>query len=298
MMLGINNPQFDESIKNVPSDDSYPMISALFSKNKLIGVNALSLTVLDLINKGQIKCDIDLDESYDVGRKLTPQDMEVIKKITLRISNNGELKTSETRAINLLKNMNKNKKFNLKSMAKQSNITSIANKFEKDFNDFVEALKVENGFDGKNYKNLLKDAKLTGKGKALKKEWKDFQTYLKSKDWTEKYPPESDLENAVQIIYGACFGIEKEALDIRENNSSLTDFIDKDGFKLLNIIFNNALLNVSEKRKGDGIFYGVNDKYTFPGGGNNCFLNPSFVLTIVSSLYNSLLLSKVNSTKS
>ena len=37
--------------------------------------------------------------------------------------------------------------------------------------------------------------------------------------------------------------------------------------KLLNIIFNNALLNVTEKRKGNGIFYGVNDKYTIPGGG-------------------------------
>jgi hypothetical protein len=24
---------------------------------------------------------------------------------------------------------------------------------------------------------------------------------------------------------------------------------------------------VSEKRRGDGIFYGVNDKYTIPGGG-------------------------------
>ena len=35
----------------------------------------------------------------------------------------------------------------------------------------------------------------------------------------------------------------------------------------LNIIFNNALLNVTEKRKGNGIFYGVNDKYTIPGGG-------------------------------
>ena len=74
-MLGINNHKFDESIRNVPSDDSYPMVSALFSKNKLIGVNALSLTVLDLINKGQIKCDIELDDSYDVGKKLTPQDI-------------------------------------------------------------------------------------------------------------------------------------------------------------------------------------------------------------------------------
>ncbi len=266
-MLGINNHKFDESIRNVPSDDSYPMVSALFSKNKLIGVNALSLTVLDLINKGQIKCDIEFDDSYDVGKKLTPQDMEVMKKITLRISNSGELKTSETRTINLLKNMNKNKKFNLKSMAKQSNISSIANKFEKDFNDFVEALKIENGFDGENYKDILKDSKLTGKGKELKKEWKNFQTYLKSKDLTEKYPPESDLENSAQVIYGACFGIEKDALNIRENNSSLTDFIDKDGYKLLNFIFNNALLNVTEKRKGDGIFYGVNDKYTIPGGG-------------------------------
>ena len=84
---------------------------------------------------------------------------------------------------------------------------------------------------------------------------------------TEKYPPESDLENSIQVLYASCFGIEKDALRARENNSSLTDFIDKDGYKLLNIIFNNALLNVTEKRKGDGIFYGVNDKYTIPGGG-------------------------------
>ena len=60
--------------------------------------------------------------------------------------------------------------------------------------------------------------------------------------------------------------IEKGALEIRENDTPLSDFIDKDGYKLLNIIFNNALLNVSEKRKGNGIFYGVNDKYTIPGG--------------------------------
>jgi hypothetical protein len=83
---------------------------------------------------------------------------------------------------------------------------------------------------------------------------------------SEKYPPQSSEENSMQILYGACFDIEKDALKIRENNTPLTDFIDKDGYKLLNIIFNNALLNVSEKRKGDGIFYGVNDKYTIPGG--------------------------------
>ena len=56
-------------------------------------------------------------------------------------------------------------------------------------------------------------------------------------------------------------------LKIRGNNTPLTDFIYKNGYKLSNIIFNNALLNVTEKRKGDGIFYGVNDKYTIPGGG-------------------------------
>ena len=56
--------------------------------------------------------------------------MEVMKQITLRIANKGELKTSESLAINLLKNMNKNKKFNLKSMAKQSKINDISNKFE------------------------------------------------------------------------------------------------------------------------------------------------------------------------
>ncbi len=266
-MLGLNNKsQGDENIKNIPSDDSYPMISTLFTKNNQISVNALSLTILDLINKGQIKCEIDLDDSYEVGKKLTPDDMEVMKKITLRIANKGEIKTSETSAINLLKNMNKNKKFNLKAMAKQSNNTSVANKFEKDLNDYVNAIKNENDYDGKNYKDILENGKLTGKGKEIKKEWKNFQDYLKSKDLTEKYPPQSVEENSMQIIYGACFDIEKDALKIRENNTPLTDFIDKDGYKLLNIIFNNALLNVSEKRKGDGIFYGVNDKYTIPGG--------------------------------
>ena len=266
-MLGLNKNQYDESIKNPPSEDSCPMISILFSKDNGIGVNALSLTILDLINNNQIKCDIDFDDSYEVGKKLTPEDMEVMKKITLRIANKGELKTSETSAIKLLKNMNKNKKFNLKAMAKQTNNTSVANKFENDFNDFIKALKNENEYDGENYNDILKNAKLTSEGKKIKKEWKGFQDYLKSKDLTEKYPPESAEENSMQILYASCFGIEKDALNIRENNTPLTDFIDKDGYKLLNIIFNNALLNVSEKRKGDGIFYGVNDKYTIPGGG-------------------------------
>ena len=267
-MLSLSNKnQYSENIKNPPSDDSCPMVSILFSKNNKIGVSELSLTVLDLINKGQIKCDMDLEDSYEVGKKLTPQDMEIMKKITLRIANKGEIKTSETFAINLLKNMNKNKKFNLKAMAKQSNITSIANKFEEDLNEFIKALKNENGYDGENYKDILDNGKLTSKGKEVKKEWNDFQVYLKSESLTEKYPPGSVDENSMQILYASCFDIEKNALDIRENNTALTDFIDKDGYKLLNIIFNNALLNVSEKRKGDGIFYGVNDKYTIPGGG-------------------------------
>ena len=266
-MLGFNNNHYDENIKNPPSNDSYPMILLLFAKNNNIGVNALSLTILDLINKEQIKCDIDMDDSYEVGKKLTSEDMEVMKKIILRIANKGELKTSETQAIKLLKNLNKNKKFNLKFMAKQTNNSSIANKFEKDFNDFVKAVKNENEYDDENYRDILENGKLTSKGKEIKKEWKDFQVYLKSKDLTEKYPPESDLENSTQILYGACFDIEKDVLSIRENNTPLTDFIDKVVYKLLNIIFNNALLNVTEKRKGDGIFYGVNDKYTIPGGG-------------------------------
>ena len=75
------------------------------------------------------------------------------------------------------------------------------------------------------------------------------------------------MENSSQIIYAACFNIEKDALELRENNSELCDFIDKDGYKLLNMIFDNALSNVNEKSKGTGIFYGVNDKYTIPGGG-------------------------------
>ena len=266
-MLGLSNKNTENgNIKNIPSEDSYPMISILFTKNNAIGANALSLTILDLINQDQIKCDIDFDDSYEVGKKLTPKDMEIMKKITLRIANKGELKTSETYAINLLKNMNKNKKFNLKSMAKQSNNSSIANKFEKDLAEYVKAIKNENDYDGKNYRDILNDGKLTSKGNDLKMEWTHFQDYLKSKDLTKKYPPQSVEENSMQIIYGACFDIEKDALKIRENNTALTDFIDKDGYKLLNIIFNNALLNVTEKRKGDGIFYGANDKYTIPGG--------------------------------
>lgn len=266
-MLGLNGNQYDENIRNPPSDDTCHMVSVLFAKNNNVEVNLLSLTVLDLIGNNQIKIDIDMEDSYAVGKKLTPQDMEVMKKITLRIANEGELKTSETLAIKLLKNMNKNKKFNLKSMAKQSNKTSVANKFENDFSDFLKALENENGYDGENYKDLLHNSKLTSTGKELKKEWKNFQNYLKSKDLTAKYPPESVEENSMQILYAACFDLEKDALLLRENNAPLTDFIDKDGYKLLNIIFNNALLNVSKKSKGDGIFYGVNDKYTIPGGG-------------------------------
>ncbi len=53
-MLGLNKNQYGEAIKNIPSDDSYPMISILFTKNG-VSVNALSLTILDLINKDQIK---------------------------------------------------------------------------------------------------------------------------------------------------------------------------------------------------------------------------------------------------
>ena len=85
-MLGLNKTQYDETIRNVPSDDSYPMVAILFSKNNGIGVNALSLTVLDLINNDQIKCDIDLEDSYEVGNKLAPNDMEVLKKLGLNVT--------------------------------------------------------------------------------------------------------------------------------------------------------------------------------------------------------------------
>ena len=267
MMLGLNKNFDDENIKNPPTDDSFLIINTLFENKNKISVNILSITILDLINQGQIKTEIELDGSYSVGKKLTPEDMEVMKNITLRIANKGELKTSETVAIKLLKTMNKNKKFNLKQMAKQSNNSSIANKFEKDFLDFVKAFKNENDFDGENYKDIMQNGKFTDNGKEIKKEWSNFRDYLKSSDLTSKYPPESDEENSSQIIYAACFGIEKDALNLRENNTAITEFIDKDGYKLLNIIFNNALSNVTEKRKGDGIFYGINDKYTIPGGG-------------------------------
>ena len=65
--------------------------------------------------------------------------------------------------------MNKNKKFNLKLMVKQSNKTSLANKFENGFNDVVKGFKNENEYDGENYKSILQNSKLTKKGKELKK---------------------------------------------------------------------------------------------------------------------------------
>ena len=259
-----------KTVINPPSDDAYPIVSTLFVKKRFnkheILINSLSLTILDLINKNQIKCEISREDSHSVGKKLTEEDLEVMKSITLRIANKGELKTSESVAIRLLKTMNKNKKFNLKDMLKQSRNPAIANKFETDFMEFRSAIENENSYTPKDYADILTNGKLTGKGKELQKEWEAFQDYLKSPDLTEKYPPQSVEENASQIIYGACFNMEKDVLELRQNNSILCDFIDKDGYKLLNIIFNNTLSHVSEKRKGNGIFYGVNDKYTIPGG--------------------------------
>ena len=261
----------NENIKNPPSADSYPIITTLFANKRFnnhnIDVSSLSLTILDLMNKNQIKCEIDWNKSHNVGNKLNEDDFEVMKKITLRIVSKGELKTSETLAINILKKMNKSKKFNLKDMYKQSKNVTVANNFNNDFIEFKKAVENENRFDSKNYKDVLANGKFTSKGKEIKKEWKNFQNYLKSEELTKKYPPESTDENSAQIIYAACFNIEKNALDLRENDSTLCNFIDKDGYKLLNIIFNNTLSNVSEKSKGTGIFYGVNDKYTIPGGG-------------------------------
>lgn len=271
-MFGRTDKNLDnESIKNPPYSDAYPIITTLYTNKRFgkheLSLNSLSLTILDLISKNQIKCDIKISQSHEVGKKLTPEDMEVMKNITLRIANRGELKTSQTGAINLLKTMNKSKKFTLKEMAKQSNSTPIVNKFNEDYIEFIRSIEKENSYTSKNYKNILENGKLTNKGKEVKKEWRNFQEYLKSKKLTEKYPPLSTEENSRQIIYASCFNIEKDALKLRENDSVLTDFIDKDGYKLLNIIFGNALSNVSEKRKGNGIFYGVNDKYTIPGGG-------------------------------
>lgn len=264
-MFGIKDKSLDnENIKCPPDNEPYTIINALFTKNHEISVNSLSLTILELIKNNQIKCEINLNESYSLGSMSTQDDTDVMKNITLRIANKGELKTSESLAISLLKSMNKNKKFTLKDMVKQSNITSIANNFEKDFLEYVKGLKNENNYDSKDYNDILVNGKLADN---FKKEWKNFKEYLLSDELTSKYPPESVDENSSQIIYAAVFDIEKEALKLRQNNSTLTDFIDKDGYKLLNIIFNNVLSNVSEKRKGDGIFYGVNDKYTILGGG-------------------------------
>lgn len=271
-MLGLNkkNPE-NENIKNPPSDDSYPIVATLFKNKRLnnreIDISSLSLTILNLINENQIKCEINSNDSYNINGKVSENDMEVMKNITLRIANKGELKTSETAAINLLKKMNNSKKFNLKDMYKQSKSTTVANNFYKDFFSFKQAVENENDYTPKNYKGILANGKFTNEGKEIKNEWKGFQDYLKSEELTGKYPPESADENSSQIIYASCFDIEKDALELRENNSTICDFIDKDGYKMLNLIFENALSNVNEKKKGTGIFYGVNDKYTIPGGG-------------------------------
>ena len=105
------NKQYDETVKNYPSDDSTPIISTIFANSNRIGVDSLSLTILNLINDGQIKCDIDRDDSYEVNKKLTSQDMEVMKGITLRIANKGELKTSETLAVEKEENISAERSF-------------------------------------------------------------------------------------------------------------------------------------------------------------------------------------------
>lgn len=270
-MIGINKNTDNENIKNPPSNDEFPIIATLFSNKRFnkykITINSLPLTILELIYQNQIKCEINWDKSHTVGKKLTENDLEVMKNITLRIANKGELKTSQTLAINLLKTMNKSKKFTLKEMLNQSKNTAIANKFEEDYFKFKNALENENNYTSDNYQDILENGKLTNRGKKLKKEWGNFKEYLTSKNLTEKYPPQSIDENSLQLIYSSCFDIEKDTLKLRENNTQISDFIDKDGYKMLNIIFNNTISNVSKKRKGDGIFYGVNDKYTIPGGG-------------------------------
>lgn len=261
----------ENEIKSIPSSDPFPITATIYANKRFnkheLGLNCLTLTVLDLIMKNQIKCEISWNETHTAGKKITKEDLEVMKNITLRIANKGELKTSETLAINLLKRLNKNKKFTLKDMLNQGKTTPIANKFKEDFMEFKKAIENENEYTSKNYKDILINGKFSDKAKEIKNKWKQYQKYLKSSELSKKYPPEDMGENALQIIYGACFDIEKETLKSRKNDSALTDLIDKDGYKLLNIIFKNILSNASEKRKGDGIFYGVNDKYTIPGGG-------------------------------
>lgn len=254
-----------------PSNDAYPIIAALFTDKHFskheINVNSLSITILELIKNNQIKCEIPKPQSHKIGKKINENDMEIMKNITFRISRNGELKTSQTSAMNLLKTMNKTKKFTLKDMFKKSNNAHIANRFKTDFNEFKKSVEKENNYTSKNYRNFLENGRYTKKGKEIKKEWKNYKNYLKSKELTEKYPPKYGDENLSQLIYGACFNIEKETLAIRENNTPLSNFIDIDGYKMLNTIFKNTLSNASEKKKGDGIFYDINDKYTIPGGG-------------------------------
>ena len=163
----------DKTIKNPPSDDAYPIVSTLFVKKRFnkheILINSLSLTILNLINQDQIKCEIEWENTHSVGKKLTEEDLEVMKNITIRIANKGELKTSHSLAIKLLKTMNKNKKFNLKDMLKQSKNPAIADKFEKDFMEFRSAIENENEYTSKDYKDILANGKFTGKGKELQK---------------------------------------------------------------------------------------------------------------------------------
>ena len=245
-------------LNSPPSDDSYQVVNALFSKGFFndyeMSVNSLSLTVLELIRKGYIKVDIDCDESYSIGKKIKDKDLKVMNAINFRItSKSGDLKTSEVIATSMLKTVNKSKKFNLKSMYNQIKTTSIANKFKSDYLKYVRILEGENDYSSKEYKDILAESTLSDKGKDLKRQWKDYCKYLKSEKCDD-----------FQLICACCFNIER---DVECGDSQLSDFINKDGYKMLNVIFKKALSNAREKSKGDGIFYDINDKYTIPGGG-------------------------------
>ena len=257
----------DESIKNPPSDDAYPIINALFNvKSHEIIINSLSLTILKLIKNENIKLEIEWDGSYSVGKNVNEDDLKVMSKITMRIVSKHNLSISEDIAINILKTINNSKKFTLKEMFKQVKNVSYANKFKAEFLKFRKAVENENDYTENDYKDILVDSKFTKKGSQLKKDWKNIEKYLKSEKLTNEYPPVDNEEIDAQIIYGACFDIEKDTLNLRKNETPLSDFIDKDGYVLLNIIFTNAITHSKDKKKGDGIFYGANDKYSIPGG--------------------------------
>lgn len=230
-------------LTKAPSDDSFPIVEALFySRNHQLSTHSLSLTILELIKEDVIIVDVGENDDLMVA-------------LSFRITNRKTDSLSQKLALDILKSISNSKKFTLKDLYKKIKNPVIAKKFGQLFLKFQKALASENNYSS-NYKNILQDKKLTNEGKNLKKDWKAFKNYLTS---------DAGI-NDENIMYSACFGVCKNITKNKTSDTQLFEFVKHDGYELLNKIFSEAISNIKTK-KGDGLFWDINDKYTIPGGG-------------------------------